>query len=87
MRPDLTHDVPEMKCPLCEHALDRATMDPRNPDALPPQPGDVSVCLYCAAFLVFTETLHMRSMSEAEFNKLSAEQQRYLNAVRNFIRQ
>lgn len=40
------------KCPLCHAALDGWTA---TEECEGPTDGDVSVCLYCAAMLVFTD--------------------------------
>jgi hypothetical protein len=51
-------------CPVCRHTLNRASNTPGS--NLAPQAGDISVCLGCAAVLIFDDdhTLHQRTDAE-----------------------
>lgn len=46
--------ITKIECPNCFHQMDRATCLSR-PDNTPPQPGDVTICIRCAAVLVFND--------------------------------
>lgn len=64
------HRLPHHECPSCEMALDAAT------DAYgeaTPEPGDLTVCIYCAAILVFTDTMGLRLPTDEEFAALPQE--------------
>lgn len=49
-----TFEYPETSCPMCHHVLDAVAIDPRAPRDRS-QPGDFTICFYCAAILVFRE--------------------------------
>ncbi len=57
-----THRVPA-KCPIkgCGAVLDAA-----SGGAEAPKPGDVTVCMYCGEWLVFTEVMDLRPITEEE---------------------
>jgi len=55
-------------CPACSHVLEEASAVDGKPTA--PVPGDLSVCLYCARLLQFTEDLDVRVMTEADIAQL-----------------
>lgn len=60
---------PGRACPACKREVDDDTN--LNPtDARGPEPGDVSVCLYCAHLNIFTENLGLRSASKEEAHAL-----------------
>lgn len=39
-----------------------------------PDPGDVSVCLYCGCLSIFTEVLLLRAPTDAEYQQLAQDQ-------------
>ena len=49
-----THVTPPSPCPRCNHEFDRAT---GVTDKEKPEPGDLSVCSRCAAFLQFNDDM------------------------------
>lgn len=53
-------------CPNCGRENDTAS----SPEGFTPSPGDVSVCLGCAATLVFNEDFSTRAMTAAEWHAL-----------------
>ena len=59
-----TLGVPETKCPKCGQVLD-ATVNMLGDEA--PEPGNLSVCAHCTAYLVFNDDLTQRLMSDEEF--------------------
>ena len=54
-------------CPVCDYSLTGATPVKR---AVPPQPGDITICSYCFAVLEYTGDLDLR---EADVRQLSVE--------------
>lgn len=77
---------PEIRCPLCDHPLDRFT----SPDGATPEPGDTSVCISCASPLVICKGLTVRAMTGDEFAALDDETRdilrQYQAAVRSLDR-
>lgn len=57
----------QVPCPYCGHGLDGYTGI--TGDATP-EPGDASLCVYCAGLLVFAEDLTPREPTEAELPEL-----------------
>jgi hypothetical protein len=74
--------VPEAGCPLCGYQIDRAS----SPKATTPKPGDIAVCISCAAALVFGESLKPREMTESEFAGLDPDTKDELSLVQHGIR-
>ena len=64
----------QARCPTCGKLTDAATSIPPGRQ---PQPGDLSVCLYCAALLTFESaedgTLVCRAFTDAEVESLDPE--------------
>jgi hypothetical protein len=48
--------------------------------------GDLSVCVYCGAFHVFTEGLGLRALPEAELAALPPEIRQQLEEGRDLLR-
>jgi hypothetical protein len=78
--PDGTPRLPKDHCPECGYALDAAsTPDGRKGSSQPqPKPGDITLCLKCAAVFVFDEQLRVRPLTEEEVGTILAN--RELNA-------
>lgn len=76
--------VPESPCPNCGHVMNGAT-DPEDEDAVP-VPGDATVCIDCAALLVFGPELQLGLMSPAHLLRLSHDERLQLSAIQHFIR-
>jgi hypothetical protein len=70
-------------CPVCFHPLDAATC--ATGDARP-EPGDLTVCLYCTTFLRFDDQLRHVKLQDGEFSQLDAVERRTLVRARNLIR-
>ena len=60
------HRVPESHCPDCGYLMDRSGTD----DGSSPEPGDVSICIRCAAILCFTGNLCLCRATKAEIAKM-----------------
>jgi hypothetical protein len=72
----------ESRCPACQRTLDAAT------DILgqaTPEPGDLSVCVYCSVVLTFNTDLTLRSLRQAEFDALSEELRAQLRVYRILV--
>lgn len=66
-------------CPNCGHIFDSASAV-KIEEA--PKDGDLSVCVYCAAFLKFNPDLSLSLLSDEEFVELSYDNRKTLNNVR-----
>ncbi|HEY7233895.1 MAG TPA: hypothetical protein VH539_07080 [Gemmatimonadaceae bacterium] len=66
-------------CPACGTKVDDATIVFNDRKALP-EPGDFTVCLYCAAVSVFDDQLRLRPPTADERREM-AEDQRVLRTV------
>lgn len=76
--------MPETTCPVCGKILDGAsTMSSGGR----PKGGDISVCIYCARVLVFTDTLELRKPTPAEYTTFMQmpEVRRTVSAVKQVI--
>lgn len=78
--------VPESPCPSCGHVMNGAT-DPDDLDAVP-VPGDATVCINCAALLVFGPELQLGLMSPADLggSGLGHDERMRLAAIQQVIR-
>lgn len=79
------HRTPTTWCPYCGTSLDGA-MNVDGPNA--PDPGDVTVCLYCAGLAVFTDNLGLRFPTDAELERwtVNPDVTRVRSAVLEVIR-
>lgn len=64
MKANLNERVPPCLCPRCGQLLDAAT--DATLEGKYPSPGDFSVCLKCAAVLVFTDNFKLRLATSLE---------------------
>ncbi len=60
----LSTKTPETKCPACHHKLDGAARV--DGDGNTPQPGDVTVCLYCGHICAYGDDLQLRELNDKE---------------------
>jgi hypothetical protein len=68
--------VPKCNCPKCGHNLDAATeMTPHGGGV---QPGNLGVCAYCGAMLIYTDNLLPEILTEEQFKPLPIEIKRGL---------
>ena len=66
-----TGETPESRCPGCHKRLGAAT---NNMDGTGPSVGDVTVCLYCGCFAVFTEHLQLRPPTAEELTEFTDDE-------------
>ena len=57
--------TPGVNCVVCKTYMD-ATAPSDGRDSRP-GPGDVTICLKCGAFMVFTDDMSVRGISHSEF--------------------
>ena len=75
--------IAKLRCPHCSESLSAVA----HPDMeAVPRPGDLSICVYCACPLRFTETLGIERLTEEDVKKLPASTQAELNAVRSLFK-
>jgi len=79
---DHTH-LPEDRCPACLHKLSCATA--ALLEGIAPSPGDLTLCLYCGAFLAFTDELRHRKADPAELDELDGFTRREFERARRQI--
>jgi hypothetical protein len=72
-------DVPERRCPSCRAKLEAVTSLKHNDQ---PKPGDISVCLYCAAVLQFGNGMTLRAVPKEEWEDFHPETVETLRAAR-----
>ena len=71
------------RCPACLKTLDGVT-DPFSGKT--PQPGDISICAYCALRLVFNTDLTVRALSADEIEALPKALQWQLELLQQVCR-
>jgi hypothetical protein len=54
-------------CPGCRAVINRATSEA----GVTPEPGDITVCAYCARILAFTPALTLRLATAADLENLT----------------
>jgi hypothetical protein len=59
------HKTPDRRCRICGE-LHNSTRNAQEGHTRPPQPGDFSICINCAAISVFTEDLGLRAPTDEE---------------------
>ena len=69
-------------CSCCKEPLDAG----EGYEGQTPSVGDLSVCVYCGAFHVFTEGLGLRPLPEAELAGLPPEIRQQLEEGRDLLR-
>lgn len=65
--------MPQAACPLCQVALRCATNVEDKLDATAPRPGDLTVCIHCAAILRFDDELIPVRLAAADLAALDAD--------------
>jgi hypothetical protein len=69
-------------CPACDRTLDGATgLTTDNA----PEPGDLTVCAYCASFLTFNLDLSHRKLTAEEFSELTEDEQHNIVTARKIV--
>lgn len=69
-------------CPNCGKKLDCATCE----SEIKPEPGDISVCIYCTSFLIFNDKVKLRLLTDDEIADLPAERRSQLVMARLLLR-
>lgn len=77
-----TTRTPKNSCPSCGKTID--ALSRLKDDDIRPKPGDVTVCLDCAAVLVVNHDLTVRSPTPGELDDMATDQE--LLKVREAIR-
>lgn len=72
----MTIRLPARACPRCAQVLDAL-----DGHSAAPRPGDVTLCAYCGAVLVFAEGMALRLMTPAEFRAACAADHQFVHAV------
>lgn len=57
-------------CPCCNEVLDQTS----SPDGAVPEPGDITLCGYCAVMLIFEADMAMRELTQIEFDLIDDEE-------------
>lgn len=72
--------LPICHCPTCNELLDAAF----HPNSSPSE-NDLSVCMYCGAFLKFNEHLYLRLLSPQEISELPSDKLKIMTDIRMHI--
>jgi hypothetical protein len=85
---DKPHRVPVSKCPECQRAAPYATActDEDAPDKAP-EPGDVTVCMKCAALLQYDAAMQLVPLPIAEAVELDLDIWFRIIALQQAVRQ
>lgn len=78
-----TTKTEETCCPQCGMKISAATSTEGDHK---PTPGDLSVCLYCATPLVFTDGLKLRKMTDLDLLALPFSELRQVRAAQTTVR-
>lgn len=68
----------ENACPHCGHRLDTVTAVDGISAPPVPQPGDLTICLYCATPLIFTEAGSLRHLTLVDWQEIDLEDRQAL---------
>jgi len=66
------HRIPEIKCLVCDTRLNHAA---DLKDCIPPNPGDLTICLYCHHLMTFQDDLTLRNATQEELKELEDDPQ------------
>lgn len=78
-----TTRTPPVRCPACDHLVDAATS---TQGEATPSPGDLSVCVYCAAVLEFADDLRLTLMTQEQVDALEPEIRAAVTSARSVVR-
>jgi hypothetical protein len=73
--------TPTSLCPVCQARLNSVLVG-KNRQVIP---GDVTICVECASFLVFEDDMKLRLITEQEILDLPDEFRMAIQAVREVI--
>ena len=79
--------VPSSVCPSCGYELSGAGAAPGDPDPRPPSPGDTTVCIRCAAALIFDKDLKARRPTPEEEAAFHPELKRAIGTLQRQVRE
>lgn len=68
---DGTHHMPVTICWHCDRPLDAATNLPGQTET--PDPGSVSLCMFCGAVAIFADDLRLRQPTRDELDKMGQD--------------
>ena len=74
--------LPPQPCPNCRTQLDCAG----NLDGERPKPGDVTVCVECAAPLRYSDNMTVRELTDLDFRDVPLLVLRQLDALQAMVR-
>lgn len=74
--------VPDSTCPKCQRIQAAAIHEGR---ALPPKPGDLTVCTGCGEISRFDSEMGLRTMSPAEWNLLPLDTRSQLRQMQRIV--
>jgi hypothetical protein len=64
------HHIPQSPCLSCGKPLDGATCVGRD---AAPDPGDITICIYCGHIMVFDDNLKLRELSDEEVREVAGD--------------
>lgn len=82
------HSLPERTNPCCGYPITGAdSLDPADPNARTPEPGDIHICLNCGTALTYTEDVsRSRITTPADYNDCTARDLRLVELAQRYIR-
>lgn len=75
--------LPQHGCPVCQRSIDAAS-DVRG-DARP-NPGDITICAYCASILEFDDEMRPQQASALTLSSIDSETAHTIEVVRRAVR-
>lgn len=76
-----TFDISEARCPSCRHAVNSAS----NMHGKRPLPGDITVCVRCAAVSQFDVKMRLNPVTQKQLDQLPPEHRKELWRMRKGI--
>ena len=86
----MSHALPKQQCPVCDHKIDRVSGvsgKGKVDDDVQPNPGDITMCVYCRSFLIFTAELGHREATDEEIAELPHDQRMLLSKARRLAKE
>ena len=75
--------LPRHGCPVCLRAVDAASDVEGNAR---PNPGDMTICAYCASLLEFDHEMRPQFVSDSTLAAMDTETYRKIDVIRDAIR-
>lgn len=79
------HVTKKNDCPICKHSLDRASYVDTGDTEVSPTSGDITICAYCSALLVFTDDLGVRIAKPEDTKALSNEHLERIRVIQSAV--